>query len=270
MVDLNRLHKDWYDWTLKGGKRPDFLKQRVAYYVLGAGAETWKYADDLDAVAGERRTLYLSSRGDGAASVFESGALAAAPPPAGTGADRYVYDPRDLRPGELEEHPSDSFLTDQTAALNLFGNGVVYHSEPFAEATEVSGFVRLAVWLALDVPDTDLAATLYEILPDGRSVQLSGDLLRARYRRSETQEQLVTPGAVERYDFNRFTWFSRRVAKGSRLRLVLTCPNGIQLQKNYNSGKAVAAESGADARVAHVTVYHDPAHPSALEIPIVR
>lgn len=32
MVDMHQLHKDWYDWTLKGGQKPAFLKQRVAYY----------------------------------------------------------------------------------------------------------------------------------------------------------------------------------------------------------------------------------------------
>jgi hypothetical protein len=26
MIDLNRLHKEWYDWTLKDGPRPEFLK----------------------------------------------------------------------------------------------------------------------------------------------------------------------------------------------------------------------------------------------------
>lgn len=270
MVDLNRLHREWYDWTLKGGPRPEFLKQRVAYYVTGAGAETWKYADDLDAVAAERRTLYLASTASGAGSAFQSGTLAPAPPSGGAVSDSYVYDPRDLRPGDLEEHPSDNGLTDQTAALNLFGNGAVYHGEPFAAPTEIAGYVKLSVWLSLDVPDTDLQAVLYEILPDGRSVQLSGDLLRARYRHSPAREEPVVPGRVERYDFTHFTWFARRIAQGSRLRLVVSSPNTSQFEKNYNSGKPVATESGADARVAHVTIHHDAEHPSALEIPIGR
>jgi hypothetical protein len=32
-------------------------------------------------------------------------------------------------------------------------------------------------------------------------------------------------------------------------------------------GRAVAAESGKDARTAHVTLYHDAEHPSCLELP---
>ena len=102
------------------------------------------------------------------------------------------------------------------------------------------------------------------------SVQLTGDVMRARYRHALDREELVTPGRVERYDFTRFTWFSRRVSQGSRLRLVVGSINSSQFEKNYNSGKPVAAESGADARIAHVTLYHDAEHPSALEIPIGR
>jgi putative CocE/NonD family hydrolase len=276
LLDMNRLHKAWYDWTLKGGPRPEFLKKRVAYYVTGPVAENWRYADDLDAIASERRKLYLTApAGDAAAAsaasgsdVFHSGTLAAEPRPSPP--ERWTYDPRDLRYGELEEREIANSLTDQTPALHLFGAGVVYHSEPFAAATEVAGNVKLSVWLALDVPDADLAASLYEILPDGSSVLLSLDQLRARYRESLSQERLVVPGAVERYDFGRFTWFARRIGKGSRLRLVIQSLNSSQVEKNYGSGKPVAEESGADARVAHVTLYHDADHPSVLELPIVR
>ena len=31
LLDLNKLHAEWYGWTLKNGKKPDFLKKRVAY-----------------------------------------------------------------------------------------------------------------------------------------------------------------------------------------------------------------------------------------------
>jgi putative CocE/NonD family hydrolase len=154
--------------------------------------------------------------------------------------------------------------------LNLFGNGAVYHSEPFEAAVEVTGYAKLILWLAMDVPDTDLQADVYEILPEGGSVLLTSAAMRARYRESLRQEKLVSPGKVERYEFNDFTFFSRRVSKGSRVRLVIHCPNSPGIQKNYNSGGVVAAESAKDARTAHITLYHDAEHPSALELPLVK
>jgi hypothetical protein len=268
-LDLNDLHRQWYDWTMKDGPKPEFLKKRVAYYVVGPGAETWKYADTLEEIGTERRKLYLTSEGGRANDVFRSGSLTA-DKPRPSEPDRFVYDPLDVRPAELESQPVNDYLTDQRGALNLFGNGLVYHSEPFPDSTEVSGQVKLSLWLALDVPDTDFKADLYEILPDGGSVLLASDLLRARYRESLERETLVPPGKILRYDFNGFRWFSRQVSKGSRLRLVISCPNTIFLQKNYNSGGVVANETAKDARTARVTLYHDAEHASVLEVPVGR
>jgi uncharacterized protein len=59
LLDLNQLHREWYDWTLKDGEKPEFLKARVAYYVTGA--DEWKYAESLEAIADETKRLYLDS-----------------------------------------------------------------------------------------------------------------------------------------------------------------------------------------------------------------
>ncbi len=269
VLDLNHLHKEWYDWTMKSGPKPEFLKKRVAYYVPGEGAEDWKYADSLEAISSETRKLYLSSRNGQAIDVFHSGDLTATAPGNET-PDKFVYDPLDTRPAALEQKEISNYITDQTDALNLFGEGAVFHSEPFPEPTEVTGYLKLVAWMAMNVPDTDLAASVYEIKSDGTSVQLSSDLMRARYRESLDEEKLVKSGEINRYEFTGFTFFSRRIAKGSRLRLVLGCPNTITLEKNYNSGGVVANESGKDARTAQVTLYHDSEHQSFLEIPIVK
>jgi len=266
LLDLNALHKAWYDWTMKGGPKPEFLRDRIAYYVVPS--DEWKYAGVLAEVAKETRTLYLGSDGS-AADVFHSGSLSPVKP--GTSSpDRYTYDPRDTRPAALETEEIKSYLTDQRYVLSTFGNGVVYTSEPFAEPAELTGYVRFSAWIALDVPDTDFRVSLYEVLADGTSVLLAEDVKRARHRTSLETETLVPSGAVLRYDFDQFPFFSRRVAQGSRLRLFLRCPNSIYLEKNYNGGGVVAEETAKDARTAHVAVHHDAKYPSALTLPIVN
>jgi hypothetical protein len=268
VLDLNKLHTEWYDWVMKGGKKPEFLKKRVAYYVVGTEAENWKYADSLEGISNEKRTLYLGSNGE-ARSVFQSGRLSEKP---GTGAatDEWIYDPLDTRPGDAEPDEDGAGLTSQRALLNTYGNGAIYHSDPFSEATEVTGFLKLTVWLKMDVVDTDLEAEVYEILPGGESVYLTGATMRARYRESLRKEKLVTPGKPEKYLFDNFTFFSRRIAKGSRLRLFVHCLNTTGSEKNYNSGGVVALETAKDAKTAHITLVHDSEHQSTLEMPIVK
>ena len=268
VLDMNALHKAWYDWTLKGGPPPAFLKQRVTYYVVPS--DEWKSAPDIASLARETRTLYLASDGQ-ASDVFHAGSLATARPTAKAPTpDRFSYDPLDLRPASLETEEIKSYLTDQRYVLNTLGNGVVYHSEPFSEEAEIAGFARFSAWISLDVPDTDLKVSLYEVLADGTSVLLAEDQKRARYRESPEQETLVQRNAVLRYEFDGLPFFARRVVKGSRLRLFLRCPNTIFLQKNYNSGGVVANETAKDARTAHVAVHHDPEHASVLTLPVVR
>jgi uncharacterized protein len=267
VLDLNKLHTEWYDWAMKGGAKPEFLKKRVAYYLVGA--EEWKYADSLESIANAAKTFYLSSNG-AASDVFHSGVLTEGKGAAGSATDSWTYDPLDTRPGTTEPEDDPNPLTSQRGAMNLFGEGVVYHSEPFAEATEITGFAKLTLWLKMDVPDTDVEADLFEILPDGGSVALTSATMRARYRESLREAKPVPAGAMEKYVFENFTFFSRRIAKGSRLRLIVESINSTGAEKNYNSGGVVAAETAKDAKTAHTSLVHDTEHPSALELPIVK
>jgi putative CocE/NonD family hydrolase len=265
MVDLNKLHVEWYDWTMKNGARPSFLEKRVMYYVMDE--DRWKSADTLDAVANDSLKLSLASNGN-ANDIFQSGSLTSGPS-LGT-SDHFVYDPLDTRPGDAESFSDPASLISQGGALNLFGRGVVYHSAPLDRATEISGYAKLGVWLAMDVPDTDLVASIYEIRPDGGSVLLTQAQMRARYRHSLQKAELVPLNKPELYEFRNFMWVSRRLEKGSRIRLVFECPNSIQIEKNYNSGGDVASESGKDAKTAHITLFHDPSYTSELELPVVK
>lgn len=263
LVDLPKLHLDWYAWTMQGGKKPEFLQKRVAYYVMSA--DKWRYADSLEAVTSESRSYFLDSNGS-AADVLASGSLSTAQ---GKGKpDQYVYDPRDLSIAEIERDLDPSVLTDQSTIYKQQGKVLVYHTAPFERDTELSGFFKFSAWLAIDQPDTDFAVSVYEILPDATSVLLTNDQQRARYRESERQAKLVNTREPLKYEFDGFTFTSRMVRKGSRLRLVVGPVNSTFSQKNYNSGGDVSSETLSDARAVTVKLYHDRSHPSALVVPI--
>lgn len=254
LIDMKELERSWFDWTLKAAARPRFLESRIAYYV--AGAEEWRYADRLEDLSTATRSLYLRSDGQ-ANDVFHSGTLAPEPP-GDAGPDRYVDDP-------VADRPRNAGLE---AELKIRGNGLVYVSEPLAEETEVVGSLKFVAWIAMDVPDADFLVRVWELLPDGSSVILTEDMMRARYRESPRRAKLVRRGEIDRYEFDTFSFVSRRLARGSRLRLVLSAPNHTLLEKNYHGGGVVALESGKDARTAHIALYHDREHPSHLELPI--
>jgi hypothetical protein len=263
LVDLGKLHRQWYAWTLHDGPEPDFLHKPVACYVMTA--DEWRYFEHLEAATARAECLYLHSNGN-PDDVFHSGYLAASV--GNTRPDHYCYDPRDFSATALESAVDPASLSDQRTVHAATGKQLIYHSNPFATDTEITGFFKLTVWLAIDQPDTDFGATVYEIALDGSSVLLSTDTLRARYRESIRAERLVRTRDPLRYDFERFTFVSRRLPRGHRLRLVIGPLHSIYLQKNYNSGGAVSEESMQDAASVSVSLFHDSAHPSALFVPI--
>jgi putative CocE/NonD family hydrolase len=263
LVDLPKLHREWYAWTMQDGPKPAFLQKHVAYYVMDT--DKWRYADTLEAVTAESRPYYLDSVAN-ANDVLASGSLAAAK--AKGKPDQYVYDPRDVSVAEVEAVVDPASLTDQHWIHATRGKQLVYHTAPFERDTEVSGFFKLSAWLAIDQPDTDFGVIVYEVRPDGSSILLSTDAKRARYREDPRTAKLVTTREPLRYEFDGFTFTSRMLRKGSRLRLVVGPINSVYSQKNYNSGGDVSSESMRDARTVTVKLYHDAAHPSALFVPI--
>ena len=273
IVDLNDLHRQWYDWTMKNGTKPEFLKNQVAYYLLapgnsGANGE-WKYADSLESFTANPKTFYLDSKNGDANGVFRSGTLTKKQP--NQGVDQFVNDPLDTRRGENVEGVEPNEKTagiDQRFALCIANDGLVYHTEPLPNETPLIGCPEVTLWVSIDTPDTDLATDLYEIQPDGTSIALWSDIRRLRYRESLREAKLVKPGEIVKCEFAPGLFVARRLMKGSRLRLVVYSPNSIFWQKNYNSGGVVADETVKDARAAHVKVYHDAQHASAIQLPL--
>jgi len=84
--------------------------------------------------------------------------------------DHYVYDPRNIGTAELAMTLDSSNLTRQRLVYAAAGKVLVYHSEPFEKDTEVSGIFKLSVWLAIDQPDTEFEAAVYEIGSNGSSI----------------------------------------------------------------------------------------------------
>jgi putative CocE/NonD family hydrolase len=215
------------------------------------------------------KTFYLDSKNGDANGVFRSGMLNEKQP--NNGIDTFVYDPMDLRRGENVEgtDPKDKTAAlDQTFALSIGKDGLVYHTETLPNETPLVGSPKLSLWVSIDSSDVDLVCDLYEIQPDGTSIALWSDLRRLRYRESLREAKLVKPGEIVRCDFNPGTFVARRLMKGSRLRLIVTAVNSIQWQKNYCSGGIVAEETAKDAHTCNVQVYHDAEHPSTIQLPL--
>lgn len=263
LIDINALHRDWYRFAIFGGERPGFLADKVLYYVMEA--DRWRSAPSLDAITVSERALFLTSSGR-ADHIYSSGMLAAVAP-AEPGSDQYMYDPKDRSLVDLEQRLDPESLVEERMFWARDGQQLVYHSALIDQPFELSGFVRLDLWLAIDRPDTDFRASLYDVDARGRGTLLTSDTKRARFRSGEVEQLIRTPDPLP-YHFDQFPFVSRLIRRGHRLRLVIGPMNSIHDQRNMNGGGDVFTETIEDAWPVTVRLYHGSACPSVLHIPI--
>lgn len=264
VMSMEELHKAWYDHVLKGGPTPDFLKDRVACFVMGRNS--WIYASDLKQIEGAPIKLELDAGGAVAGDVTRSGRLLAEVPSA-PGTVTLTSDPRFLPPREQLETDNPEWLKDQRDTYTDLPSQVVWHSAPFPAETVLAGRPHLQLQLAVDQPDADLWISLYEVLPDGGATFLSRTSLRLRYRTGGVGALPVVPGKPERIVFPPLKFFARSIAKGSRLRLVVDVGPHFGWQRNSHTGGDLASEPVSKGRIAKITVMTGPGSGSTLELP---
>lgn len=263
VLDMEKLHADWYDWIIGRGPQPAFLRDKVAYFM--PGADEWRYAKSLDAASsGKTLDFYLSAPADAPLSLFHSGVLAKQQPGAEAPAT-IISDPRELPELAFAKYASDENLTSQFRASDK--RAIVFHSEPFATDVEVAGPMRLNLPVEADAPDFDLWAQVMMVMPDGSAVRLGEDMRRARFRNGPFKQELLETGRIVEIPFE-FFWMARRIPAGATLRLVIAPLNSPNYQKNFNTGGRIGYEKIGDARVAHIKVFHDADHPGRLSLPL--
>jgi uncharacterized protein len=262
VLDMKKLHADWYDWALGRAALPEFFHDRVAYYMMGANE--WRYAHTLAAAgSGKALVLHLAAPG-GAADLAHPGLLAATAPKREP-ATLLVSDPRELPELEVAKEAQDENLLSQFRARQK--RAVVFESAPLAADTEMAGALRLLLECAADTPDYDLWAQVLLVQADGSAVRLGEDIRRARFRNSPFHAELLKPGELAQIPFE-FNWAAWRLPAGAHLRVVIAPLNSPKYQKNYNTGGRIGYEHPEDARVAHVRLLHDAQHASRLIVPL--
>ncbi len=262
ILDMNKLHADWYDWVLGRGPRPAFFRDKVAYFMMGA--DEWRYAQSLESASSGEFNFYLSDAEGTPKDVFHSGSLLQKPaenePPA-----TIVSDPHELPEIAIAKYAANEDLTSQ---FRGFEKGVInFHSEPFVRDTEVAGQMRMTLMVQADAPDFDLWAQILMVLPDGSSIKLGDDIRRARFRNSVFKAELLKPNEIVEIPFE-FSWMARRIPAGARLRLTIAPLNSPNYQKNYNTGGRIGYERIEDARIANIRIFHDAQRSSYLTLPL--
>jgi putative CocE/NonD family hydrolase len=234
MIDLPGLRLAWFDHLFKGAPKPDLLRDRVNYQVMGA--DTWKHKPSVAAMANGSLRLYPQTAPAG----DEPHRLGTEPPPRGASiVQRIDFADR----SDAEWTPSPLSLMPE---LDPHG-GLVFVGDPIETPTEIAGLFSGTLEFVVDRRDFDYTVELYERMADGRHFLLSWHLGRASFAKDRSVRALLRPGKRQRLSFRSERLVGRRLETGSRLVLVLRVNKQPNMQINYGTGGDVATETIADA-----------------------
>jgi len=235
---------------------------RVVYYMIGdltrpnGPGNEWRYADDWP-VAAYDMALYGHN----------DGSLRLEAPGAGADPMTYDYDPTDPVPtlgganlmiasGNHDQRPVESRP-----------DVLVFDYGPLPEEIEVTGRLWVTLYGSSNALDTDFTAKLTDVYPDGRSILISDGIIRARYRDSETDPTVMTPGTV--YEFAIDLSSTALVFDvGHAIRLAISSSNAPRFAPNPNTGAALSLDDPINPVVATNTVHLEAGYPSRIILPV--
>jgi putative CocE/NonD family hydrolase len=245
---VHEMQFDWFRRALGDGEALEPDTGTVLLFVMGINQ--WREETEWPLSRAVYTDFHLRA----------DGRLTPEPPSTAERAEEFTYDPMDPVPttgGALLL--SDEFRPgplDQTAVEGR-EDVLVFTTEPLTEAVEVTGRVRAVLFAATDGPSTDWVARLCDVDENGVSRNVADGIVRVR---------AATPGEAAEHVVD--LWSTSIVFRaGHRIRVQVTSSNFPRWDRNLNTGEP--EETATTARVAHQQVFHDPARPSRIVLPVV-
>jgi putative CocE/NonD family hydrolase len=256
------------DAQLKTGAKPAELAPVISY-ATGGG---WHRANTLpEAVT----PLYLRA----------GGKLVFKPPEPGEKAqETYVSDP--MKPVAVVAKPfyfgsrTDAWKTSLIADQRVAGQRpdvLTFVTEPLEAAVHVFGRPEVELFAATTGSDSDFVVKLIDVYPDemadlnvaGYQLPVSMDIFRGRYLKGFDQPAPLTPGRAQAFRFP-LPVADHVFAKGHRIMVQVQSTWFPVYDRNPQTyvPNIFHAKPG-DYRAATQTVFHSPARPSAVRLPIV-
>jgi putative CocE/NonD family hydrolase len=262
--DVEGLTVRWFDHWLKGIDN-GVMEKTAAVTSFTLGENRWREADDWPVPGTTFVDYYLHSTGS-ADRDANDGRLTTEAPGEEEPADVYTFDPRRPVPTVGGAAYGDGGARDQRGVESR-ADVLTYTSDPLDRDMRVTGPVSVRLWAATTARDTDFAAKLVDVAPDGLAMNLTDGIVRARYRNGQSQQDLVEPGSVTQYTID-LDATSNVFKRGHRIRLEVSSSNFPRFDANPNTGGTFGADAVGTAALQ--SVHHSAGKASRIILPVVE
>lgn len=267
-IDLTGIQLRWFDRWLKGEENGADKESPVMIFVMGI--DEWRTETDWPLPDTQYWDYFLHSGGK-ANSLNGDGTLSTETPTDEL-PDVYLYNP--LRPvptigGQVILPGANAMGPCDQREVEMRNDVLVYSTPILDQPIEVTGPITLKLFVSSSAPDTDFTGKLVDVFPDGRAIILTEGILRARYRNSFSNPELLEPDTI--YEIQLDLWSTSNVfLPGHRIRLEVSSSNFPRFDRNSNTGGDLNIETIDQYQPAINQVYHDAIHPSRLILPIIE
>jgi len=280
------FHLAWFDYHLKGIKTAAFSQAPVRYFLMGTGdghkdsagrlyhggewreSKVWPPTESRAAIfylhADGSLNMRAPSQPEPAATVFQFDPAHPVPTIGGGVSKR-------LKDGAYDQRERADMPGSRPPYLPLRARGdvLVFESEILTQDAVLTGPVEVTLYAASTATDTDFTAKLIDVyppsadFPTGFDMNLTDGIVRASYREHSETRQLLVPGKIYSIVVRPFDT-ANVVKMGHRIRLDISSSNFPRFDVNPNTGEPLG--SSRLMKTAENTIYHDPAHPSAVKL----
>ncbi|HEX5661261.1 MAG TPA: CocE/NonD family hydrolase, partial [Polyangiales bacterium] len=262
LPSLDDEERAYFAWCLRGAARP--VLPAVRYYL----SELGEREHDKFAMRGEWRTserwppaqthavsLFLAPD-HGLATQTAAGAPVAL--------ELDPSDPMPTRGGGNFSTPAGPF---EQSELDRRRDVYVATTAPLTSPLELVGTPRAFVWAASTTDDLDVVVRFEQVTPDGEVVAFADGLRRGRFVQGDDAIRPLKPGEPTLFAVE-LGPIALRVREGSALRIAISGASSPRYEPNPN--RALPLSTAAAPVAATLSLYLDPAHPSRLELPLLR
>ncbi len=236
LIDFRELRYQWFDHIFKDAALPALLSNSVNYEVMGANE--WRHAPSLDAMADGSLRYYLDAVASGPNHRLTQHKKAP---------DAFVAQGMSFKDRQDAAWTPPTDLISKSLAPR---HGTIFVSDPLPKPSTISGFFSGRLDFEVNKMDLDLNITLYELLPNGDYVRLFGPTyeVRASYAQDREHRHLLKAGERQKLAFKSERLTSRQLQAGSRIAIVLSISKRPDREINYGTGRDVSEESLADGK----------------------
>ncbi len=253
--DFPAEHRQWFDNLLKGVDNGFDQRPPFAYYVMNAEpGKRWRFSDTWPLATARPAVLYLTGEKSGTCHSVNDGSLSRTKPEQESTAaykvdtSIQVFDNSD---GKGATFNRMMLHWDGDMAPGVDQKALTFTTKPMFPPyrNEMVGNVSVELWVTCSQPDADFLVYLEEVDKTGKSTYISMGTIRASHRTEAPREAWNECGATYhpclradqekcleegmdqpvclRFAVEPACW---HFAKGSRLRLTVTCANKKEFQ----------------------------------------